>query len=289
MDLIVVGVDGSAPADTALRWAARQARLTGAELAVVYAYGRRPGRARSEDDSRALADKLLTSITKRNSDVLEHVTWHLHAESAGRGSPARVLMDEAEQADLIVVGSRGRGGFGELLLGSTSYRLAGRTRTPVVVLRADLPTGADEPPFPGDVVVGVDGSDTGDRALLWAAAEARRRDVTLHVLHAQPLPTHYLYGMGSVPNIDKERALIVEEGEKIIERALTRAQDALDDIEITRHCLVEPVANALVSFAGRENLIVVGSRGHGYVSGLMLGATSQQVLHHAQAPVVVVP
>lgn len=289
MDLIVVGVDGSAPADTALRWAAQQARFLSAELLVVHAYGRRPGRGRSQDDNRALAEKLLASIVERNSDALEGVTWRTYAASSGRGSPARVLMDEAEQADLIVVGSRGHGGFGELLLGSTSYRLAGRTQTPVVVLRADLRTAADEPPFPGDVVVGVDGSDTGDRALRWAAAEARRRDVTLHVLHAQPLPTHNIYGMGAVPNMDEERALVIEEGEQILERAVARMQDALEDVTVATHCRVEPVANALVSFAGREHLIVVGSRGHGFVGGLMLGATSQQVLHHAQAPVVVVP
>ncbi|CAN5897814.1 universal stress protein [soil metagenome] len=289
MDTIVVGVDGSAHADTALRWALREAELTGAELYLVYAYGRRPARRSSPDEGRAMAEGMLESIVERNRDALDAVTWRSHAQSAGRGSPAAVLIDEAQQADLIVVGNRGVGGFSELILGSTSYRLTSGTTTPVVVVRADLPAAVVDDPFPLEVVVGVDGSDSGDRALRWAAAEAQRRNVKLNVVHAQPLPTHSMYAMSAVPDLDHERDLVVREGEQIIDRALEHAGDSLGELEVGRHPLVGPVADALVSFGGSRQLIVVGNRGHSYVGGLMLGSTSHQVLHHAKAPVVIVP
>jgi nucleotide-binding universal stress UspA family protein len=289
MDTIVVGVDGSTHADIALRWAVREAELTGAELYLVYAYSRRLGREHSPDKNRELAEKMLESVVERNRTALDAVPWRSYAQSAGRGSPATVLIDEAQQADLIVVGNRGGGGFSELILGSTSYRLTSGTTTPVVVVRADLPTEVVDDPFPLDVVVGVDGSDSGDRALRWAASEARRRNVTLNVLHAQPLPTHSIYAMSAVPDMDRERDLVISEGEQIISRALEHAGDALDDLEVRTHPLVGPIADALVSFAGSRRLIVVGARGHSYVVGLLLGSTSHQVLHYAKAPVVIVP
>lgn len=287
MDTIVVGVDGSTAADLALRWAAREAELTDAELYLVYAYPRRHGRQRASEQDHEQAVKMLDSVVDRNRGVLDAVSWQSRAQSAGRGSPARVLIDEAQQADLIAVGNRGGGGFSELLLGSTSYRLTSGTTTPVVVVRADLPTEVVDDPFPLDVVVGVDGSDTGNRALRWAAAEARRRNVTLNVLHAQPLPTHF--AMSAVPDVEQERELIVSEGQEIIDRALEHAGDALDGLEVRTHAQVGPIADAMASFAGSRHLIVVGARGHSYFVGLMLGSTSHQILHHAKAPVVIVP
>jgi nucleotide-binding universal stress UspA family protein len=287
MDTIVVGVDGSTHADVALRWAVREAELTGAELYLVYAYARRPGRQRSPEQNREQAVKMLDKVIDRNRSVLDAVSWRSYAQSAGRGSPATVLIDEAQQADLIVVGNRGGGGFSELLLGSTSYRLTSGATTPVVVVRADLPAKVVDDPFPLDIVVGVDGSESGDRALRWAAAEARRRNVTLNVLHAQPLPTHF--AMSAVPDIDHERELVASEGQKVIDRVLEHAGDALDELDVRTHPQVGPIADAMASFAGSEHLIVVGARGHSYVVGLMLGSTSHQILHHAKAPVVIVP
>lgn len=287
MDTIVVGVDGSTHADIALRWAAREAELTGAQLYLVYAYPRRYGRQRSPEQDHEQAVKMLDTVVDRNRAALEAVSWRSHAQSAGRGSPATVLIDEAQQADLIAVGNRGGGGFSDLLLGSTSYRLTSGTTTPVVVVRADLPSKVVDGPFPLPVVVGVDGSETSDRALRWAAAEARRRDVTLNVLHAAPLPTHF--AMSAVPDVDQERELVISEGQKVIDRAVEHAGDALDGLDVRTHALVGPIADAMATFAGSRHLIVVGARGHSYFVGLMLGSTSHQILHHAKAPVVIVP
>jgi len=288
MHAIVVGVDGSSHADVALRWALRQARSAGAELYLVYAYGRRLG-SDGSDDGHVAADTVLASIVDRHREALGAVAWRAHAQSSGRGSPAHVLLDEAQQADLIVVGSRGLGGFGELILGSTSYRLVSRARTPVAVVRTDPTTSASDGGVESGLVVGVDGSDTGDRALRWAAVEARRRGVSLDVVHSQPLPPHQLLGMGAVPSMERERALVRQEGERILDRAVERTGDALDGLELRRHARVGPTADALAVVAGADHVLVVGNRGHSYVGGVMLGSVSHQVLHHAHGPVVVVP
>lgn len=288
MHTIVVGVDGSSHADIALRWALRQASSTGAAVHLVYAYGRQAG-GRPAADGQAAADAVLAAVVDRHHDALDAIEWRALAQSAGRGSPAHVLMDEAEQADLIVVGSRGLGGFGELILGSTSYRLVSRSRTPIAVIRDDPDARAPEAWFPAGLVVGVDGSDTGDRALRWAAAEARRRGVALDVVHAQPLSPYPLYAMGAVPGVDRERRLVREEGERIITRTVERAGDVLDGVELRRHARVGPPADQLTVVAGTDHVLVVGTRGHSYVGGVMLGSVSHQVLHHAQGPVVVVP
>ncbi|HSJ43730.1 MAG TPA: universal stress protein [Euzebyales bacterium] len=288
MYVIVVGVDGSAHADVALRWALQQARSAGAELYLVYAYGRRLGTDGS-DDGHAAADNVLASIVDHHRAALGAVPWRAHAQSYGRGSPTHVLLDEAQQADLIVVGSRGLGGFGELILGSTSYRLVCWARIPVAVIRTDPSKGPSADPPAKGFVVGIDGSDTGDRALRWAAAEARRREVPLEVVHSQPLPMHHVLGMAAVPSMERERELVRQEGAQILARALDRAAEALEGLEVRRQARVGPPADALAVVAGTDHVLVVGNRGHSYVRGVMLGSVSHQVLHHAHGPVVVVP
>ena len=135
---VVVGVDGSPSSQQALRWAARQARLTGEELHAVsawdypvtaeWAYALEridwPGNAR-----KALDDAVTASL---HPDEAERVQ-----RSVVQGYPARVLLDAAAEADLLVVGSRGRGGMVGMLLGSVSQHVVTNARCPVVVIRAE--------------------------------------------------------------------------------------------------------------------------------------------------------
>jgi nucleotide-binding universal stress UspA family protein len=131
---VVVGVDGSESSRRALRWAARQAELTGAALQVVHAwdvpsaYGYVPV---VELDWEAEARAELARTVK---DALgaEHA-GELHGELV-RGHAAESLLAASEGADLLVVGSRGRGGFAGMLLGSVSQYLVTHARCPVVVI-----------------------------------------------------------------------------------------------------------------------------------------------------------
>ena len=143
---IVVGVDGSPSAGEALRWAVRQAELTGATVEAVIAwhpplmvggYGWPPVGVLETTDfgklaGRVLADSIAAAVGSESPVPVTPVV--------AEGNPAQVLLDAAAGADLLVVGSRGHGGFAEALLGSVSQHCVHHARCPVVVIR-----GAAEP------------------------------------------------------------------------------------------------------------------------------------------------
>jgi nucleotide-binding universal stress UspA family protein len=134
---IVVGVDGSEASKAALRWALDEARLRGAPLRVLYAWAPPlvigPGVALPETDQvdaeaegERMLDSAIAELGAEGVDV---------ERAAVRGLPSRVLVEAAGGADLLVVGSRGHGGFAELLLGSVSHQCAHHAPCPVVIVR----------------------------------------------------------------------------------------------------------------------------------------------------------
>jgi nucleotide-binding universal stress UspA family protein len=154
MGRIVVGVDGSVGADRALRWAVDEAVLRDAEIALVLGYVLRSHITPFSTTDRELADRAMREIIDRDADVLRRVPWKA-AVAPLLGKPyADAVLEAGEDADLIVVGSRGLGGFKELVMGSTSYRVAAHATAPVVVVRG----GEDGDPWEClGIVVGVDG------------------------------------------------------------------------------------------------------------------------------------
>jgi nucleotide-binding universal stress UspA family protein len=136
---IVVGVDDSDGARAALAWAAQQAKVTGAQLRVVHSFelnlawidGNNPEIPTWVTRARHVAEELLHQLVAECGGSLDPAQV---TTVAIEGSPEMVLLDEAKRADLVVVGSRGRGGFAGLLLGSVSQQVAQHARCPVVVV-----------------------------------------------------------------------------------------------------------------------------------------------------------
>ena len=140
--LIVVGVDGSDTSRAALRWAHDEAANHGALLTVVMAWHPPPlpqippyGSLPPEDyvdqprrDALALLDGLTASLAATTSGVDVRTV-------VDEGNPAKVLIEHSAGADLVVVGSRGHGGFAGMLLGSVSHHLVAHSKCPVVVVR----------------------------------------------------------------------------------------------------------------------------------------------------------
>jgi len=143
---IVVGVDGSETSRHALRWAAEEARAHGSQLHVVHAWevpglgagvgvlpGRRSAQPEGQHDE---ASRLVADVVRE--ELGEDPPGDVRT-SIGRGPAAGVLLDAADQADLLVVGSRGLGGFKGLLLGSVSSKMAAHASCPVVIVRPAAP------------------------------------------------------------------------------------------------------------------------------------------------------
>jgi nucleotide-binding universal stress UspA family protein len=192
-----------------------------------------------------------------------------------------------DAVSLVVVGSRGRGGFNELLVGSTSLHTATHARVPVVVVRGD-PTGA-EGPETGRIVVGVDGSEAAQDALKVAFEEAELRGVGLTAVRAWKSMFFDSAGGkgGTVP--------VQVEDETVVPRELTALHDSVavwrtkhPGVDVREHVVHGDAAWALVEAGRGAEMLVVGSRGRGGFRSLLLGSVSHALLHHATCPVVVV-
>ena len=191
------------------------------------------------------------------------------------GDPCAVLVAQSASAVLAVVGHRGCGGFGGLMLGSVAAKLAAHASCPVVVASG---TCASD----GAVVVGVDGSAAGWAAAGFAFEEAELRRAPVRAVHAAVAPP--AAGPGALLCGD----LRCEEA-----RVAKLVADAIDEQHpdvLARHEIRwAPVAASLIDASRGAQLIVVGVRGTSGLAGSRLGATSYALLHHAACPVAVVP
>jgi nucleotide-binding universal stress UspA family protein len=200
--------------------------------------------------------------------------WHIAIEvetMVAIGSPAAVLCEESRRARLVVLASRGYGGFHSLLVGSVGIHLSTHGSCPVLVVHgAERWAGPEEHlPHTRPVIVGVDGSFGAERALAHAFEEAASRQVPLVVVRALR-PAEDQAGV--------ESALAVD---------LTPWQAKFPEVRVEQRVRPGPPAGVLIDLAGDALLLVVGTRGSGGFAGLRLGSVSQQVLHHATCPVLV--
>ncbi|ROR73394.1 universal stress protein [Bogoriella caseilytica] len=285
-NVIVVGVDGSEASLGALEWAAAEAERTGWRLHIVCAYALPSFTAASLDGGYAAMDD--STIHAGAQSVLDDAAVRVAdrglsvSTALETGDPAGVLVDLSREASIVVVGSRGRGGFADRLLGTVSSTLPAHAHCTTVVV--PLRGGRQVTPV-RRIVVGVDGSDSARGALKRAISEARQWDAELSAVSAVPVPTGA--GLAWLPAaVDRGDVLTdVRAGLRLaIEAALG------DEVMDIRQLALEGNPAALMSeFSTAVDLIVVGSRGRGGFAGLLMGSTSQAVLHHAVCPVMVVP
>jgi nucleotide-binding universal stress UspA family protein len=196
------------------------------------------------------------------------------------GYPIPMLEVESRRAQLLVLGHRGLGGVSGLLLGSVTVALAACAACPVVVVRGAQPLDAS-PQLP--VVVGVDGTPNSEAAIAFAfgAADARRAPlVAVHTWWNSVVDP----AMDSLLDWDVIEA---EEGEVLAER-LAGWGEKYPDVLVQRLVARDRPAHRLLEQARGAQMLIVGSRGRGTFSGLVLGSVSHALLHHAPCPVVIV-
>ena len=202
--------------------------------------------------------------------------WPVHNGTSGlsRASSSWIVSGDAQ-------------GVGALLLGSTSYRTAGRSPCPVAVVRGDLDQAA--PAAVERIVVGVDGSRAASRALRWALEEAELREVPVTVVHGYAERAFHVHaGLQSDAGLEHARKVTREHAAEVIDDAL-QAYEGDTRVPVDRVTSTDSPAGLLLEQAGPDALLVVGARGHGAVTQMLLGSVTHQCLHHATGPVVVVP
>nr|WP_042178593.1 universal stress protein [Kibdelosporangium sp. MJ126-NF4]CEL13279.1 Universal stress protein family [Kibdelosporangium sp. MJ126-NF4]CTQ98970.1 Universal stress protein family [Kibdelosporangium sp. MJ126-NF4] len=281
---IVVGVDGSDSAQQAVRWAAQEAARRKAPLRLVHAclvVSAYTPVSLPKSVSDVLADegrRWLRQASRVASEVAPRVEVSRMLEHR---EPAIALVEESGSAQLMVLGSRGLGGFTGLLVGSVATKLAQRGACPLVVVRGEDGDRTGKP-----VVVGVDGSPVSEAAIGFGFEQAARLGVSLVAVHtwSDMIPAA---AFAIVPPAIEWHQIQIEELELLCER-LAGWQEKYPDVPVARIVTRDRPAHSLLEQARDAQLVVVGSRGRGGLTGLLLGSTSQALLHHAPCPVAVI-
>lgn len=284
---VVVGVDGSDSATEAVRWGAAEAARRQAPLRLVIGFGwpaegpeghphhgdayreRLLGRARAHLAAAA-------AVAAREQPGLQ-VEQQLVV-----GSPIAVLGAEARHAQLVVIGDRGMGRVEGLLVGSVAVALAAHAACPVVVVRWAGPASAETASLP--VVLGVDGSAASDAAIGFAFEAAAARKVSVVAVHTWS-------GMvfdPSVASMGIDWAAIEDAERELLARQLAGWTEKYPDTFVEQVLTRDRPAHGLLEQAARAQLVVVGSRGRGEFTGLVLGSVGHAMVHRSPCPVAVV-
>ncbi|WP_345470498.1 universal stress protein [Actinoallomurus oryzae] len=269
---ILVGVDGSAPGDAALRWAAHEASLRGVGLCVLHVFAGAPlvdlGHGldweeahHAVEDAHRRAEKIAPELHVRSQVVL--------------GGPAETLIRRSAEAGLVVLGKRGRGGFRDLLAGSVALQVAGHALCPVVLAHAGWRPPIDD----REIVVGADR----EAALRAAFAEADLRGVRLRAIHAwRPIMPAGPSGLTPMTFAELE-----QNEEKTLARTLAPWRERHPGVRVVESAMCDSSRHALTEASRTAELLVIGAREHFGDYTLALGTTAYAVVHHVACPVLI--
>jgi nucleotide-binding universal stress UspA family protein len=276
---VVVGIDGSAASDAALGWAAEEAYGLGLPLRLLHVVEGQLKRTRYLSDS-AIDEEVRSIIERAQHEVEKHPGIQAHTE-VEIGVPATELVKASRDASLLVLGRRGRGTFGRLLLGSVSTAAASRSMVPTVVVPEgwDRAAHAQEP-----IVVGVEDNTGSEAALRYAFETAARTGATIHAVHAWDVASIYGWDTKSIVGDFRRWSL---EASEIPAKATAPWLARFPDVQVS--CLPHHghVVAALLDEAEEAQCLVVGGHRHRPVTGALIGSSALGVLHHASCPVVV--
>lgn len=288
---VLVGYDGSPGARDALAFAIEAARPRKSAVEVVHAWLPAPPPSRfaggysgpQDQELRGFAEAVLAEAL----DQAKKSGADIEVRGCVVSGPAAVtLLEAAERAHMLVVGSRGLGGFSGLLVGSTGMEVATHATCPVVVVRPPDPKVAPGPEA-GRVVVGVDGSPLSEAALAFAFEQASWRGVGLTAVIAWDIP--YLNVPGRVIAMPPDVLQAEHDtAEAVLAESLAGWQEKFPDVDIKTRVASGQPGHALITASAGALLLVVGSRGRGGFQSLLFGSVSHAVLHHAHGPVAVI-
>ncbi|MFJ9365798.1 universal stress protein [Nocardia sp. NPDC101769] len=287
---VVVGVDGSLGSELALRWAASYAAQRRRELQIVHALDL-GGVSSSGSPSGVVPPSLIDTVRARGQQLVrEAEEMALRIEPGLRTATrisvtnaSRLLVELSSAAYAVVLGATGNAGT-LIHLGSTLFAVTSHAHSPVIVVRPD-PDAHDTLRETGPVVVGVDGSPVSEAAIATAFAEAAERHADLVAVHVW---SDWDFGeyLG-----DRAPADLVEvDGleQALLTERLAGFQEKYPDVQVTRRIYVSAPADKLQGWSKHAQLVVVGNRGRGGFTGMLLGSTTHTLVQHAHCPIMVV-
>ncbi|WP_329139956.1 universal stress protein [Streptomyces sp. NBC_01476] len=298
---VIAGLDGSPESLAAADWAAREALRRELPLRLVHAWQWQPSDPATTTDNSAHLDpeRHWAERIPREAGATLRARYPGLSVTADQiaAQPVPALLSAAENAELLVLGSRGLSSLAGYLVGSVSQAVVARTTCPVVMVRAartaadeHLPeesgSPADDAPY-RDVVLGLDLVKPSDTLLGFAFEAAAARSATLRVVHGWLPPAIYGYSPSAMaPDLSTELA-----GQEM--NALTAAlrpwREKFPAVRVVAESAIGPAAHHLVEAAGQASLVVVGRRTPRPGPGPHVGSVTHALLHHSPAPVAVVP
>ncbi|MHA5054366.1 universal stress protein [Streptomyces sp. SD15] len=308
---VTVGLDGTPESRAAAEWAAREAKLRGLPLKVVHVWEPVPAPMPQAPLLGAETQQHWSERSEMGAPPAEG--WgRMPREAADgirmrhpgvevvmeqlSGRPAEALPGAAKDAEVLVLGSRGLSGVGGFVVGSVGLAVVAHAERPVVLVRAGEqaadehtmdPAGIPSASAPfRPVVLGLDAADPDDTVIGFAFESALLRGTSLRVVHGWNEPPYIAYGMP--PDLEMNAHIAAEEAAAVSE-ALRPWRQKFPMVDVVEDSLSGKAANHLVDASREASLVVVGRRIRRSPLGAHIGPVTHAVLHHATAPVAVVP
>jgi len=282
---IIVGADGSPASNAAVCWAAHDAVLRHIPLTVVHVvspmvatwpHSPLPDGVAvwHENEGRRI---LANALKLARETAKDHPRVPIECELVFSAA-APTLVDLSKEAELVVVGTYGRGALARGLLGSVSSSLVRQAHCPVAVIRDEDPRMPH--PAQAPVLVGIDGSPASELATAIAFDEASRRHVNLIAVHAWS-DAEIL----ELPGLDW--SAVKAEEERVLAEGLAGWQERYPDVTVHRLLVCDRPARVLAETSETAQLVVLGSHGRGGFAGTLLGSVSNAVVQTVRMPVIV--